>query len=421
MMGTTQVRAETQVNNAWTGGTNYFLRTDGSTPAEGDLDLGSNKITNLADPVNPQDAVTKSFLDIFQQGLDPKDAVRAGSEVNVDLASTTDPGAIDGVTLSDGDRVLLKEQTDPIENGIYVADTALDPSTWTRAVDMDEDSEINGGEYTFVKEGTTNADSGFVVTSDDPVLGTDAINWGQFTGAGDITAGDGLTKSGNTLDVVAGDNSLTVNADDIVANLDDTLNDPTIEVSTQGLRVGAATQGDLLIGQNTGSGEATTFQTLGGDISNLAADGTVTIATAGNVITSTGTGIKLNKATAGYVILGKGTAGLDPDVDFTELTGDVQSILADGTVTLASDIVKDADVRFREAFSGDGTTTDFTLSNAPVTETNTGATYKELVFLNGVLQVEGSGDDYTRPASTTVSFENAPLSGDPIRVMYIAA
>lgn len=166
------------------------------------LDAGSRIISNLPAPTNPNDAARKQYVDAIEQGLNLKDAVRAATESNVDLASATDPNPVDGVTLSDGDRVLLKSQTTASENGIYVATTATDPTTWTRSADFDEDVEVTSGSFTFVEEGTLNANRGFVVTTNDPItVGTTDINWTQFSGAGQINAGEGLTKTGDTLDV----------------------------------------------------------------------------------------------------------------------------------------------------------------------------------------------------------------------------
>jgi WD40 repeat protein len=181
---------------------------DGSTTigTSGSLALNDNKITGVGDPINAKDAANKRYVDAVEQALDLKDSVRVASTGNIDLASSTDPNPIDGVTLSDGDRVLLKDQTTASENGIYVAQTATDPSTWTRSADADEDVEVTAGLYTFVEEGTDNADNGFVLTTNDPItVGTTDLAFTQFSGAGQVIPGDGLSKSGNTLDIVAGD------------------------------------------------------------------------------------------------------------------------------------------------------------------------------------------------------------------------
>lgn len=271
-MARTLIRLETQTNNNWSGGTNYFLRADGSTALEGDLDANSNSITNLASPTNPGDAASKSYVDGVAQGLDVKDSVRVLSESNIDLASATDPSPVDGVTLADGDRILLNGQTDGTENGIYDAVTAADPTTWTRSADFDGDSEVTAGAFTFVEEGTSNSDTGWVLTTDDPItVGTTSMSFSQFSGAGAIIAGTGLTKSGSTINFNATDASLTVNTDDAQVAYDSTAS--TIELGDDGIRVATATAGQILIGQG---GTETVFQTIGGD-ATLAADGTLTL------------------------------------------------------------------------------------------------------------------------------------------------
>jgi hypothetical protein len=166
------------------------------------LDAGGNAITNVADPTNPQDVATKNFVEALEQGLDLKDSVRAATDgQNIDLGSATDPNPVDGVTLNDGDRVLLKDQLTGSENGIYVANTATDPSTWTRSADFDEDAEATDGSFAFVEEGTSNANKGYVLTTENATLGSTALNFTQFSGAGQIQAGNLLTKSGDTLNV----------------------------------------------------------------------------------------------------------------------------------------------------------------------------------------------------------------------------
>ncbi|MDQ3782108.1 MAG: hypothetical protein M3349_04120 [Actinomycetota bacterium] len=173
--------------------------------------LNSQKITGLADPVAAQDAATKAYVDATRQGLDIKDSVRVASTASVTVAS---PGAsIDGVSLTAGDRVLLKNQTTGAENGIYIWNGAAVPMT--RSLDADTSAEVTPGMFTFVEEGTQ-ADTGWVLTTNAPItLGTTALAFTQFSGSADLVAGAGLTKTGNTLDVVGTANRITVAADSI--------------------------------------------------------------------------------------------------------------------------------------------------------------------------------------------------------------
>jgi hypothetical protein len=173
----------------------------GATPAfagmslSGNLAMGSNTITGLADPVNDQDAATKAYVDAARAGLDVKQSVRAATTGNITLSNTQ---TIDGIPLVVGDRVLVKDQTTGSQNGIYVVASGA----WARSSDADAPNEVSPGMFLFVEQGTINGDNGFVITSDSPlVVGTDAIVFTQFSGAGQIVAGNALTKSGNTLDV----------------------------------------------------------------------------------------------------------------------------------------------------------------------------------------------------------------------------
>ena len=176
------------------------------------LSLNSQKITNLATPTASTDAATKAYVDDAVQGLSAKDSVRAATTANGTLSSAFANGqAIDGVTLATGDRILLKNQTAGAENGIYTVNASGAP---TRAVDFDANAEVAKGAFIFVEEGTTNADAGFVLTTDGAItLGTTALAFTQFSGAGDITAGDALTKSGNTLSVAVDDSSIEISSD----------------------------------------------------------------------------------------------------------------------------------------------------------------------------------------------------------------
>jgi phage-related tail fiber protein len=165
-----------------------------------DVSFNSRKITNLATPTADNDAANKAYVDAVKTGLDFKDSVRAATTANITLSGTQ---TIDGVALTAGDRVLVKNQTTAANNGIYV----VGASAWTRAADFDSDGgesnvEVSPGAFVFVEQGTVNADSGWVLTTDGVIdLGVTALNFVQFSGAGQITAGTGLNKSGNTLNL----------------------------------------------------------------------------------------------------------------------------------------------------------------------------------------------------------------------------
>jgi len=173
-------------------------RLDQMTAPTAPVGMGSQRITGLAEPVAAQDAATKNYVDLTVQGLDPKASVKAATTANIAALSGT--MTIDGVALVAGDRVLVKDQTNPSANGVYI----VAASTWSRAVDMSTWDE-HVAAYLFVEQGTINADIGYLCTADATgALGTTSIAFVQFSGAGQIVAGNGLIKTGNTLEVGAG-------------------------------------------------------------------------------------------------------------------------------------------------------------------------------------------------------------------------
>ena len=173
-------------------------RLDQMAAPTASVSLNSQTITNLSDPVNTQDAATRGFVEATAQGLDVKDSCVAATTGNITISTALNNGdTLDGVTLATNDRVLVKDQSTSSENGIYVVG-----SSPARADDLAAGSDA-AGMFTFVEQGTVNADNGFVCTSNkgSAVTGTNNLTFAQFSGAGQITAGDGLDKSGNTLSV----------------------------------------------------------------------------------------------------------------------------------------------------------------------------------------------------------------------------
>ena len=158
----------------------------------------SDKLTLDGDPTNNLHAATKQYVDGVASGLDVKKSVRVATTGNGTLSSAYANGqTVDGVSLSTGDRILIKDQSTGSENGIYTVNSSGAP---TRATDFDANSEVTGGAFTFVEEGTANANLGFVLTNTGSItLGSTSLTFSQFSGAGQITAGTGLTKSGNTI------------------------------------------------------------------------------------------------------------------------------------------------------------------------------------------------------------------------------
>ena len=192
-------------------------RLDQMAAPTGSVSMNSQTITNLADPVNASDAATKSFVEATSQGLDVKDSCVAATTANITISTALNNGdTLDGVTLSTNDRVLVKDQSTASENGIYIVG-----SSPARASDLAAGADA-AGFFTFVEQGTVNADNGFVCTSNkgSAVVGTNNLTIAQFSGAGQVTAGNGLDKSGNTLSVdLKANGGLVIESTEIAVDL----------------------------------------------------------------------------------------------------------------------------------------------------------------------------------------------------------
>ena len=195
-------------------------RLDQMAAPTGAVSLNSQKITGLADPTADADAANKGYVDGVAQGLDVKDSVVATTTANGTLSTAFANGqSIDGVTLQTGDRILIKNQSTASQNGIYNVNASGAPS---RTTDMGTGSNAAGA-FVFVEQGTVNAENGFTCTSDtgSAVVGTNNLTFAQFSGAGQIIAGDGLDKSGNTLSVdLKANGGLVIESTELAVKLD---------------------------------------------------------------------------------------------------------------------------------------------------------------------------------------------------------
>lgn len=202
----------------------------------GVISASSARIINVADPVSANDAANKNYVDSVKQALDIKDSVRVASTGNLSVATDLQNGdSVDGVTLATGDRVLLKNQTDASENGIYVA---VASGTASRAADADVSADVTSGMFVFVREGTANGANGFVLTTNGTInLDTTDLTFTQFSGAGTVTAGAGLSTGGS--------NIFSVNNGNTLQTTSDTLNIKGITTTATG---------DLIIGANGANG-----------------------------------------------------------------------------------------------------------------------------------------------------------------------
>jgi len=181
----------------------------------GNLLMATNKITTSYTPVDGVDLVNKTYVDNLLAGLTWKNAVAVATTGNVTLSGEQ---TIDGV-LTSANRILVKDQTTPAENGIYLTGAGA----WTRVTDMDTGAEFDGAAV-FVQQGTANADKGYTQTATVATVGTDTVTFVEFSGGASITDGIGLTFTGSTLDVNLGAGIAQLPADEIGIDLYDAVN-----------------------------------------------------------------------------------------------------------------------------------------------------------------------------------------------------
>jgi hypothetical protein len=302
---TTAIAGLTQVdinNIRVTGNTISSTNSNGNIVLDpngtGTIDASNARITNVAEPSSDSDAATKYYVDAARSGLDVKQSVRAATTAAITLSNTQ---TVDGVALSVGDRVLVKDQADATTNGLY----SVSSGSWTRTSDADNtpSGEVTAGMFVFVTEGTNNSDSGWVLTTNDPItLGSSSLNFTQFSGTGTLIAGAGLSKTGFTVDVNVGGGI------EIVSD--------TVQIASSAAGAGLTlATGVLAVG-----GTANRI-TVGADAVDIAATyvGQTSITTLGTVATGTwqGTtvavgygGTGLATVTSRGIVYGNGTSAL---------------------------------------------------------------------------------------------------------------
>lgn len=229
----------------------------------------------VSTPENGLDAANKSYVDSARTGLDVKASVKVATTLPLTLSSGVVVGEIiDGYTLVAGDRVLVKDQNTASENGIYEVQPSGAP---VRAGDADSSAEVTSGMFTFVEQGTLNADSGWVLITDGVITpGTTGLEFSLFSVAGNILAGDGLSKTGDVMSV----------------NVDTT----SIEIDSDTLRIASGAAGDAL-SWDDGVLSVEVVSTGGIEVSSDALQIKLDAAVAG--LTTTADGLKIDSDIAG--------------------------------------------------------------------------------------------------------------------------
>jgi hypothetical protein len=295
-----------------------------------------NGNAKVATPTDAAHIATKGYVDAARQGLDVKASVRAATTGAINLSTDLQNGDIlDGVTLVTGDRVLVKDQGSASENGIYVVVASGAASRSSDANGTPDTGELTSGTFTFVEEGTVNFDSGFVVSTNGTItVGTTGIVWTQFSGAGSFEAGNGLSKSGTTVNVnvTANRTAITADAIDIASTYVGQSSITTLGTITTGVWNGTdvavadggsgasnASDARTNLGFTTTSGQTTSTAVLARVVNQqcAASVGTTSVTTVTHNFGTKNVAVQIYEVSSGATVIGDVVRSTDDSVTVT--------------------------------------------------------------------------------------------------------